>query len=280
MSQVALPLELHRRGVGDSELILVAGDLLSLHAQGVVCYSSTLLKLHSAVAVRIVQQGGPVVRADAAKHVPARIGDALALSAGQLPMRYVLVAITNELRTQPTLDTVRAALRVALGRAAALDLDSLALPLLHVRRRLDDNDLLVVTLAALIDHLSVPTTLRRVLLLVNEEEKLARPVVQRVVPLLDVLARVGGLRAQVQVLREGDTLTEHLSAPRREALAHELLVQRYQTLAQIVRLLEPLTQYSDVPGRLGLRTELQYCQAEINQVRAELNITREREISG
>lgn len=54
MSQGPFPLAIRRRAVGDSELVMVAGDLLAVHAQGVVCYSSTSLTLHSAVAARIV----------------------------------------------------------------------------------------------------------------------------------------------------------------------------------------------------------------------------------
>jgi hypothetical protein len=270
---------IQRRRVGEASLEIVAGDLLAMNAQSVLCYSSTSLTLHSAVAVRIVQEGGASIRADAAKHLPARVGDALVLSAGRLPMRYVLVAVTNELRTTPTLDTVRAALRVALARAAALELDSLALPLLRVRRRLDDDDLLVITLAALSDHLCSPTTLGCVQLLVDEAEQQARLAMQRVAPLVGGLERVGALRAQAQALRAADIATGPASAPRPGTLAHKLLLQQGQVLAQIERLLlKLLADHGDGPGSRGLRAELQHCQAEIGQLGAILDGNLEREV--
>lgn len=268
----------HRRRVGTSELALVAGDLLALEAQAIVCYSSTSLTLHSAVAVRIVERGGRAVRVDAAKHLPARVGDAIVLSAGRLPMRYVLVGVTNELRAAPTLDTVRASLRAALERAAALGLESLTLPLLRVRRRLDDDDLLVVTLAALVDHLSGPTSLRSALLLVDEDAAQAALAVQRVAPLLEALEQAGALRAQARALAGARALVEHL-APRQRALARELLARCGQALRRIAHLLEPLAG-EGAAGRGGLRTELRACRAELEQVEASLAAGHERELGG
>jgi O-acetyl-ADP-ribose deacetylase (regulator of RNase III) len=280
MTEGVQALMLHRCPIGGAELTFVAGDLLTLHAQGIVCYSSTSLTLHSVVAVRIVEGGGPAVRADAAKHLPARVGDALVLSAGRLPMRYVLVGVTNELRALPTLETLRASLRVALQRAAALELDSLALPILKVRRRLDDDDVLVVTLAALIDHLSGSTSLRRVLLLVDEDAPQAWLAVQRVVPLLGTLAQVGALRAQAQALRGAQALAKQLSTPQQEAACHELLAQQHETIARIIRLLEPFTSDASVPGRQGLQTELRYCQAELDQIVAMQDVSAARAVGG
>jgi hypothetical protein len=276
MTEGVYPLALHRCPIGEAELTLVAGDLLALQAQGVICYSSTSLTLHSAVAVRIVEQAGPAVRTDAAKHLPARVGDALVLSAGHLPMRYVLVGVTNELRTLPTLETVRASLRAALQRAAALELESLALPLLRVRRRLDDDDMLVVTLAALADHLSGATTLRRALVLIDEDVPQARLAVQRVASFLTTLAQAGRLRAEAQPLRSDDLRAWRPRTRLHEALRQELLVQRRQTIAQIMELLAPLAGDPEAPGRQALQLELRYCQAELDQLGTLLGVAAER----
>jgi O-acetyl-ADP-ribose deacetylase (regulator of RNase III) len=263
--------------IGGAKLEIVAGDLLALQAQGVICYSSTSLTLHSAVAARIVHEGGASIRADAAKHLPARVGDALVISAGRLPMRYVLIAVTNELRTTPTLETVRAALRVALARAAALGIDSLALPLLRARRRLDDDDVLVITLAALIEHLCGPTSVRQLLLTLDETAQQARLAMQRVAPFIESLKCVGALRAQAQALPAAGPVRWPAGMLQERALAHELLLQRGRLLMQIEGLLlRLLTDHGQLPGGEGLRTELQHCQAEIRELSAVLEGTLER----
>jgi hypothetical protein len=268
MGQGVTSRTLHRCGIGEAEVLFVAGDLLAQEVQGVVCYSSTSLTLHSAVAVQIVEQGGPAVRADAAKHLPARVGDALALSAGQLPMRYVLVAVTNELRTLPTIDSVRAAVRAALRRAHALGLDSIALPLLRVGRRLETDELLIITLVALFEHLCVGTSLRRVLLLLDEEERPARLTVQRIAPLLDTLTQVGSLQAQAPALDEIDQITARLHPAQHESISRELLTWRYETLRQVAQLLEAGVEAVGGSGMQGVLAELRYCEAELEQLSA------------
>lgn len=268
MSEGALPRAVDRYTVRNTTLALVAGDLLALPIQAAVCYSSTSLTLHSALAVRIVEQGGPAVRADAAKHLPTRIGAVLALSAGRLPLQYVLVAVTNELRRAPTLESVRAALRATLRCAAALELERLAIPLLHVRHRLNDDDLLAVTLAALLDHLSGPTTIRHLHLVVDDQEMQARVVARRAAPLFDLLSQVGTLRAwEAQAHHVYAALCGELSIPDGERLARELLVQRYQALLQIIALLEPSIRERTLPGAGGLQMELRYCQSELDVFR-------------
>lgn len=249
------PLALKRWQLGAAELAVVAGDLLGPAAQGILCYSSTSLTLHSAAAVRIVEQGGPVVRADAARHLPAQVGAALAVTAGRLPMRYVLVAVTNELRGPPTLEALHAALHAALGLGAALGLDSLTLPLLRARRRLDDDDLLVATLAALIGHLSGATSLRRALLVVDDAAQ-ARLALQRLAPLLDALVRAGPLAAEAAALRQAYECVARHSSARRDDLCRELLARRQRALAQVVRLLEAAALPEGTPGGDGLRAAL------------------------
>jgi hypothetical protein len=278
MDQEVYPLALHRRSVGDGELIFVAGELLALHVQAVACYSSTSLTLHSAAAVQIVERGGPIVRADAAKHLPAQVGDALLLSAGRLAMRYVMVGVTNELRAVPTLETVRAAVRAVLRRATAMELDSLALPLLRVRRRLGDDDLLVVTLAAVFAELCRAGALRCVLLLLDEEEAAARLALRRVAPLLDTLTQLGSLQAQAEALRAGYEATSDLSIARQDTIGRELLIQWLHTLSELTSLLELVASRDDLPGSEGLRVELRAYEVERARVAALLGTAREREL--
>ncbi|HMQ31047.1 MAG TPA: macro domain-containing protein [Chloroflexaceae bacterium] len=278
MTQSALPSPLDRWVLGEAELLLTTGELLAPPAQGVLCYSSTALTLHSAAAVQIVERGGPVVRTDAAKHNPGRVGDALVLTAGRLPFHYVLVAVTNELRARPTLDGLRAALATALDRAAALQLESLALPLLRARRSADDDAMLVVTLAALVAHLSGPTSLRRVWLVVGDEDAQARATVRRVAPLFGLLAEVGALRAQARVCGTAAALLARLRAEQGRASSAELLVARSSLLAQAARRLEPPAAAAAVPGGAGLGAELRSCRAEL--ALAGQGAEQEREAGG
>lgn len=250
--------------VGDSALELFSGDLLDLAVQGVGCYASSSLTLRSAIGMRIVARGGPAVRCDAGKYAPATVGQALAISAGRLPMHHVLVAVTNTPTTPPNLASVRTAVSAVLARAAALELESLAIPLLHAGRRIADDDLLVITLSALFEHLCGYTPIKRLYLVVDEEDEPACAAVLRVRTLLSTLAGVGACWAQATLAANARaTVAEHSCASHR--MLAELDTERRQSLTAIVQALSPLVAAPSTPGRLGLDAELARCHTALAQ---------------
>jgi hypothetical protein len=251
-----------RYETSNSELMLAAGDPLGVNADAVLCYSSSSLTMQSHLATRLVLDVGPALRLEASKHAPARIGDALVLPAGRLSYRYVLVAIINALRTTPTLESVRASLQTALRRAASLDLGTLVVPLLRVRRKLNDDDLLLTTLTALLEPLSAPTSLRQVTLVIDDEA-LAFSLSQRVADLLPDLAKLAKLRICATNLLSLDMLIELPDPALTTNLSQALLQQRRTYLQQALQLCERIAGRTEWARSLGLAAELRRCRADL-----------------
>jgi O-acetyl-ADP-ribose deacetylase (regulator of RNase III) len=80
--------------VGRSKITLVFGDITSSQAEALVSSDDYLISMGGGVSAAIRHGGGPGVAADASKMVPARAGDVIVSTAGNLPAKYVLHAIT------------------------------------------------------------------------------------------------------------------------------------------------------------------------------------------
>ncbi len=80
--------------VGRSKITLIFGDITRSQAEALVSSDDALLSMGGGVSAAIRRAGGPHVAADASKMVPAQAGDVLVSTAGDLPAKYILHAIT------------------------------------------------------------------------------------------------------------------------------------------------------------------------------------------
>ena len=80
--------------VGRSKITLVFGDITTSKADALVSSDDYLLSMGGGVSAAIRRAGGARIAADASKMVPARAGDIVVSTAGDLPAKYVLHAIT------------------------------------------------------------------------------------------------------------------------------------------------------------------------------------------
>jgi O-acetyl-ADP-ribose deacetylase (regulator of RNase III) len=184
--------------------IVVVEDALEVEAQGIVCYSSTSLTLHSLIAQALVERGGPSLRVEAAKRRDVGIGDVITLPGGKLKSSYVLVAVTNSLNEAPALESVTRSVAALLRRAKALEVETLAIPLIRAGRQLETEQILRATLASIVDHLCGPTSLRRVY--VGLQSHLPPRSAHQLTSYLDdtvaALTQLGERRARVEGLQE------------------------------------------------------------------------------
>lgn len=79
---------------GNSKLTLKFGDLTTSDAQVLVSSDDYFITMGGGVSAAILRAGGETIALDAAKKVPAALGDIIVTSAGTLPAQYIFHAIT------------------------------------------------------------------------------------------------------------------------------------------------------------------------------------------
>jgi O-acetyl-ADP-ribose deacetylase (regulator of RNase III) len=116
--------------VGESTITLRFGDITQSSAEALVSSDDCMLSMGGGVSAGLRNAGGPIVAADASKMVPAKVGDVIVSSAGDLPAKYLLHAVTIGLRPQEMEPAaiVRQASRRALHLLAELRCTSIAFP--------------------------------------------------------------------------------------------------------------------------------------------------------
>lgn len=80
--------------VGRSKISLVFGDITTSKAEVLVSSDDYLLSMGGGVSAAIRRLGGPRIAADASKMVPARAGEVIVSTAGDLPAKYIFHAVT------------------------------------------------------------------------------------------------------------------------------------------------------------------------------------------
>jgi len=80
--------------VGQSRIQLIFGDITHATTEVVVSSDDALLSMGGGVSAAIRRAGGASIATDAAKLTPARVGDVIVSTAGNLRAKYVLHAIT------------------------------------------------------------------------------------------------------------------------------------------------------------------------------------------
>lgn len=115
---------------GQSVLTLQFGDLLSSPAQVLVSSDDCYISMGGGVSAAILNAGGEMIAIDAAKKVPAALGDIVVTSAGSLSAQYIFHAITigpnpqKPDREEIVRKTTRRCMQVLLG----MQLSSIAFP--------------------------------------------------------------------------------------------------------------------------------------------------------
>jgi O-acetyl-ADP-ribose deacetylase (regulator of RNase III) len=117
---------------GKSRLTIEFGDITSAKSQVIVSSDDYYITMGGGVSAAILHAGGQEIMIDAAKKVPAKLGDVIVTTAGRLQAQYVFHAITIELyedrgRT-PAKQIVRDTVSRCFDLLDALDLNSIALP--------------------------------------------------------------------------------------------------------------------------------------------------------
>jgi molecular chaperone DnaK len=117
--------------VGRSTITLVFGDLTRSEAEVLVSSDDFLLSMGGGVSASIGAAGGSRIGAEARKMVPAKVGDVIVTSAGDLRAKYVFHAVTlgrDHAQTLPGDAIVRQTTQRSLNLLRALECRSVAFP--------------------------------------------------------------------------------------------------------------------------------------------------------
>jgi O-acetyl-ADP-ribose deacetylase (regulator of RNase III) len=114
--------------IGASTLTLEFGDLTKSSADVLVSSDDSYISMGGGVSAAILRAGGASILVDAAKKVPARLGDVVVTAAGHLPAKHVFHAITIGDGELPFKDIVSAATRRCFELLDILGLSSIAFP--------------------------------------------------------------------------------------------------------------------------------------------------------
>jgi O-acetyl-ADP-ribose deacetylase (regulator of RNase III) len=114
--------------IGQSTLTLEFGDLTTSNAEVLVSSDDSYVTMGGGVSAAILRAGGDAIMIDAAKKVPARLGDVVVTSAGSLQARHIFHAITiSDEKLEPK-EVISRATRRCLELLVSLDLRSIAFP--------------------------------------------------------------------------------------------------------------------------------------------------------
>jgi O-acetyl-ADP-ribose deacetylase (regulator of RNase III) len=114
-----------------SSLTLRFGDITTSQSQVIVSSDDAYITMGGGVSASIRRAGGQEIIIDAAKKVPANVGDVVVTSAGRLRAQYIFHAITISRREKPDSDSVHVLRKVVPRCFDLLDLfglQSIAFP--------------------------------------------------------------------------------------------------------------------------------------------------------
>lgn len=114
--------------IGNSTLTLEFGDITASVADVLVSSDDAYLSMGGGVSAAIYRAGGETIMRDAAKKIPARLGDVVVTSAGALRAMHIFHAITIGDGSLTPQDIVSGATRRCLDLLQALGLRSIAFP--------------------------------------------------------------------------------------------------------------------------------------------------------
>lgn len=118
------------RQIGSSIITVEEGDITRVLADAVVNAANTHLWMGGGVAGAIKRAGGEEIEREAVGRGPIEVGEAVATTAGRLRARYVIHAATMSQDLTTNAEAIRSATGSSLRLAEAMELASIALPLL------------------------------------------------------------------------------------------------------------------------------------------------------
>jgi len=113
-----------------SRINVIFGDITTSTAEAIVSSDDYYITMGGGVSAAILQTGGHEIMIDAAKKVPAKLGDVVVTTAGRLKAQYIFHAITieqNSVEAGPR-KTVNQCVSRCFDLLDALGLDSIAFP--------------------------------------------------------------------------------------------------------------------------------------------------------
>jgi O-acetyl-ADP-ribose deacetylase (regulator of RNase III) len=115
---------------GKSDLTIQFGNIVSAKTQVIVSSDDYYITMGGGVSASIFRAGGQEIMIDAAKKVPAKLGDVVVTTAGRLQAQYVFHAITIEqfAQAKPGRQVVKSAVTRCFDLLDALGLDSISFP--------------------------------------------------------------------------------------------------------------------------------------------------------
>lgn len=108
------------------------GDITQLTADALVSSDDNYLSMGGGVSASLLRTGGEVIRIEARKHIPLKIGDVAVTSAGELPAKYIFHAVTIDYTNMiyASEDSVQAATLKCMQLADTLGVRLIAFPAL------------------------------------------------------------------------------------------------------------------------------------------------------
>src|SRR3989338_3722113 len=116
--------------IKNTEVKIIQGDITELKVDAIVNAANNKLVMGGGVAGAIKRKGGRIIEEEALKKGPIKIGEAVSTSAGSLPSKYVIHAVTMGLDFHTDEAKIRDSCRNSLVLAEKLKISSLAFPAL------------------------------------------------------------------------------------------------------------------------------------------------------
>lgn len=126
-----------------SKVIVVSGNIVESHSQVIVSSDDTLVSMAGGVSMAIRHAGGQFVQIDAQRHLPAKVGDVIVSTSGELSQEYIFHCLTIDENyldetwaglNVPTSDKVEYIIRSAVGKCFRLinilNINSIAFPVI------------------------------------------------------------------------------------------------------------------------------------------------------
>jgi O-acetyl-ADP-ribose deacetylase (regulator of RNase III) len=106
------------------------GDICDLEVDAIVNAANTSLWMATGVGGAIKRAGGDQIEFEAVRQAPVPLGGAIATSAGRLPARWVIHAVSLDRERRTSSEAIALAARNAMKRARELGATSIAFPAL------------------------------------------------------------------------------------------------------------------------------------------------------
>ena len=113
-----------------AQLALWNGDICDLEVDAIVSPANPTLWMSTGVAGAIKRRGGDAIEFAAVRQAPVAVGGAIVTAAGSLAARWVIHAVSLDQTRRTSAAAIEQAVRSAVGRAAELGVETLAIPAL------------------------------------------------------------------------------------------------------------------------------------------------------